>query len=392
MAQTKQHQVDSAGNGALSADIGQLGEQFVASLNHDIRTPLSGILGMTDLLHETELTEEQQEYVATTKLCADQLLELLNSALEFAALSAGTVTLEPTEFHLPQVIRAVVQEFAVKAEAKNLRLQCLCDGLPEYAFGDELRLRQALAPLVANAVKFTHEGEILVTGEAPASPGDSETLLQLSVRDTGIGVQPEKLKLIFDSFRQLETGLSRSFAGMGLGLAITRKLASLMGGAIEVESVPGQGSDFRLKIPLQLPHHQTENATAPVEHPEHDDGAPAVLLVDDNDVARRVVTHILNRAGYRIDCAEDGERGVNAAGNHHYDLILMDLQMPGMNGLDATQAIRRLNGYESIPILALTANYSEEFVRSCGETGFDGFLSKPVQRTQLVAELDRRLR
>ncbi len=379
---------------ALRADDpSRLGHQFLASLNHDIRTPLSGIVGMTDLLLETELSEEQSEYVSTARLCADQLLEMVNSALEYASLSAGSVELQRAEFHLPRVLSSVVEEFDEKARAKNLKIEHDLATIPEYVLGDELRLRQALVPLVANAVKFTHVGGVRLAATATSEAGSRVALLAVGVTDTGIGIAADKVDAIFDSFRQLESGLSRSFAGMGLGLPIARKLAEMMGGDLSVESVPGEGSTFQLTLPLELPQAPgVESGDAASANAGRDNGGPRVLLVDDNDVARRVVTHILKRANYRIDCAEDGERGVAAASAAHYDLILMDLQMPGINGLDATTRIRQLSGYQSIPILALTANYSEEFARTCQEVGFNGFLSKPIQRTELVKEIDRRLR
>ncbi len=380
-------------SGDRSSSVEHAGARFLASLNHDVRTPLSGIVGMTDLLEETELNEEQQEYVSTTRLCADQLLELLNSALEYASLASGAVKIQPAELHLPQLLQAVIEEFAPKAEAKGLKIRGSFPNLPGTVICDELRLRQAVKPLVANAVKFTHDGEVEISAAIQGDPAAASALLAITVRDTGIGIPKDKLEAIFESFRQLESGLSRSYAGMGLGLAVGRKLAEMMGGGISVESEPGQGSVFRLDVPVSLPAPPEAD---PIEDAagvaSGEDNRPFVLLVDDNDVARRVVKHILNRANYRIDCAEDGESGIAAAREHCYDLILMDLQMPGVDGMEATERIRRMNGYRTTPILALTANYSEEFVRECNEVGFDGFLSKPIQRDKLVEELDRRLR
>ena len=232
-----------------SSAISRIGDQFLASLNHDIRTPLSGIMGMTDLLFETELNGEQKDYVQTTRLCADQLLEMLNSALEYSALSAGSLRIEESEFHLPQSVQDAVNEHLPKAEAKGLTLACsLPDDLPEYVWGDPLRLRQLITPLVANALKFTPRGEVEVTASAKKSHNGSIGLV-LSVRDTGVGIPADKMKLIFESFRQLESGLSRTYAGLGLGLAVARKLASIMGGDITVESTVGVGSTFSVRLP-----------------------------------------------------------------------------------------------------------------------------------------------
>jgi CheY-like chemotaxis protein len=370
----------------------RIGDQFVASLNHDIRTPLSGIMGMTDLLLETELSEEQRDYVSTARLCADQLLEMLNSALEYAALTSGGVKLEKTEFHLPKALEELLRECRPKAEAKRLKLSLeLSAGLPEYVVGDELRLRQALQPLLSNAVKFTPSGEVEVRARLNGSSEANRISLVVAVRDTGIGIPAARLPEIFESFRQLEAGLSRPYAGMGLGLALARKLAGLLGGGIEVQSQLGQGSTFTLNVPLSLPHALAAGTSGAEATAEPDDGRPQVLFVDDNEVARRIVLHILKRSNYRAVCAEGGQQGIDAARRTRFDLILMDLQMPVVNGLEATSVIRTIPGYQGTPILALTANYSEEFLRRCREAGFQGFVSKPIQREDLLREMRRHI-
>lgn len=379
-------EVASTDDGAREA--GRIGDQFLASLHHDIRTPLSGILGMVDLLQETELDEEQKEYISTTRLCADQLMEMLNSALEYSALSAGNISIEKSEFHLPQMLEETVQEFAGKAREKGLSLLCELDlGLPSYVVGDAVRLRQAFHPLLVNAVKFTASGSVRVRGSWNGT-GENNHTLTLSVEDTGIGIDQDKLDAIFKSFHQLENGLSRSYAGMGLGLAVARRLASLLGGQIDVESKRGLGSTFRLIVPLDLPPAAEVHQGPLAGDTEENTAVPQVLFVDDNDVARRVVSHMVKRAGYSIDCAVGGVEGIEAARSKQYALILMDLQMPGVNGIEATRSIRALPGYETVPVLALSANYSEEFVRSCKQAGLRGFLSKPIQRSELLRTLE----
>src|SRR5665213_1054713 len=232
---------DIGGNALKTDELREVQGQFLASLNHEIRTPLSGILGMTDLLLETLLTEDQREYVGAARLCAENLLEILNVTLEYSVLSASHVLLEETEFSLRDTLEGVLGEFAIKAEAKGLRLVRSLDGnLPEMVVGDPQRLRQIVSHLLGNGVKFTREGQVEVAASATAGP-DRQVSLSLGVRDTGIGIAPNQLTEIFQSFRQLETGLSRNHAGLGLGLAVAQKLVALLNGSISVDSELGKG-------------------------------------------------------------------------------------------------------------------------------------------------------
>jgi len=374
---------------ASSGAIRSVGDQFLASLNHDIRTPLSGILGMTDLMLETDLSQEQRDYVNTTKLCADSLLEMLNAALEFTALSTGELQLEKTEFHLPAAIRDTVAEYIPKAEGKGLQMLCeIGRDVPECVIGDAVRLGELLSPLLNNACKFTARGQIDV--EASTIPdGDNCVKLRVRVRDTGIGIAPEELPYIFESFRQLESGLSRTYPGLGLGLAMARKLAAKMGGEVTVESEPGVGSVFCAEVPLHLPKPQLVRADD--EQPGEEDNRRRILVVEDNEVARRIVTSMLQRANYTVDCATGGREGIEAAARLRYDLILMDIQMPDVNGLEAATAIRKLRRHADTPILALSANFSDEFRQHCRNNGFQAFISKPIQRDSLLGAIEQHL-
>jgi CheY-like chemotaxis protein len=375
----------SAGPGP--AEISRIGQQFLASLNHDIRTPLSGIMGMTDLLLETQLDREQQEYVQTARLCAEQLLEMLNSALEYAAIASGSLKIERAEFHLPEALKSLVEGYRPKAESKGLQLLCRLDpNLPGYVQGDVLQLRRAVAPILANAVKFTARGKVEFTaaGDGRFRGGFN---LTISVTDTGMGIPAEKLENIFDSFRQLESGLARTHQGFGIGLALAKKLACLMGGGLTVESRVGTGSSFRLWVPLALPCEPPPIEVCGAEYQPV--RQPRILFIDDNDVARRVVNHVLQRANYSVFCAAGGAQGIEAASREAYDLVLMDLQMPEVDGFAATAAIRQLDAYADVPIVALTANYSEDFRKTCREAGFQGFLGKPIQSQELLQTLQR---
>lgn len=366
-------------------DLAHLKDQFLSTLNHEIRTPLSGILGMSDLLLETRLDEEQLEYVEATRLCAENLLEILNASLEFSALNAGGVVLEEAEFHLRETLEAVAAQFGRKAEAKGLQFATdFCEELPDVVIGDALRLRQAVSHLLSNAVKFTTKGGVEF-GAGMAGTTD-EPMLEVSVRDTGIGIPPEKLNLVFDSFRQIDGGPARAYPGLGLGLSIAVKLVHLMGGEISVDSRVGEGSDFVLRVPLQLPFPVREEETAAGAGRKRD---CRILVVEDNSVAQRVVAHLLRRARYEVDCVDSGPAALEAAHLLQYDLILMDLQMPGMDGFQTTAALRGIPGCLHTPILALTANNSPEYRAECLALGMQGFLSKPVESGELLAAVRR---
>jgi CheY-like chemotaxis protein len=363
------------------AGLDQLKTEFLASLNHEIRTPLSGIIGMTDLLLETELTADQQDYVASARVCAENLLELLNTALEYSALAAGTLMLDEYEFRLAEVLQLAVTENAVKAQQKGLSLEFFYDeSLPPTVIGDPRRLRQMVSHLIANAVKFTPAGNV---GVQAARNGDGE--LVVAVQDTGIGIERGKLSMIFESFRQIDSGLSRSYPGLGLGLSLSQKIAALQGGSISVESEPGMGSKFAVHLPLRSP------APVPCETHRVSGGtvAASILVVEDDRVSQTVISHVLRRDGFRVECAGSGAKAVSLAARERFDLILMDLQMPEMDGLQATALIRVLPEYGGTPIIALTANYSDQCREICQRHGMQGFISKPVLPAELLGYVKR---
>lgn len=373
------------------AELQRLKNHFLASLNHEIRTPLTGILGMADLLMETELDDTQREYVVTARMCAEELLGLLDSALEYSALASGTLPIEEAEFNLPELLESLLAQNRIKAHAKGLKLRASLNGLPVVVIGDALRLRQIIAQLLSNAIKFTPAGEVELRADAERLEQE-RCLLRVWVRDTGVGIPAERIERLFESFGQLENGLVRRHAGLGLGLATVRQLLHLMGGDISVESEPGRGSVFAIRLPLRVVRGVVEQAPEQVPIAQ---GAPSgrrILLVEDDAVAQRIVAHMLGRAGLQVDAVGSGEAAIAVASTAHYDLILMDLQMPGKDGLETAAEIRQLPAYQGVPIIALTAHTTEEYRAFSREQGLQGFLTKPVRADELLAVVSQHLK
>ena len=293
--------------------------------------------------------------------------------------------LDETEFSLRDTLEGVLGEFAAKAEAKGLRLVRALDGsLPEMVVGDPLRLRQILWHLVANAVKFTREGQVEVEASALAGRTGRSACVY-SVHDTGIGIAPHRLEEIFESFRQLETGLSRNHGGLGLGLAVAQKLIALLGGSISVDSELGKGSVFSVNLPYRLPIESTARL------PEVKTSRGRVLVVDDNAIAQTIASHALRRQSFEVECAGDGRLALEAASRSRFDVILMDLQMPGWDGFETTQQIRELPGYRETPIIAVTANCSDDYRARTVRCGMQDFLAKPVRTRDLVQAVEKQL-
>lgn len=368
-------------------EIEQLKGTFLASLNHEIRTPLAGIIGMADLLLESSLDDEQREYVNAARMCAENLFEILNATLEYTALEGGQFTLDDSEFSVREMLDAAMAQHLSKALAKNLPMFLILDPtLPETMLGDAPRVRELLGHLIANAIKFTHAGKVDVRVR-PEGLGTPDSSLVVEVCDTGIGISPAQIGEIFQSFQQGERGLSRGYPGLGLGLALARKLATVMGGTITVQSHVGVGSSFMARLPLRRVGAD-RGARAALQTGL----GPAVLAVDDNPVGLTVLRHVLQRHGMQVDCAASGQQALEAAGRRSYDIVLMDLQMPGMDGLTAAVELRKIAGYERVPILALTANFSDEVREQCKAHGMQAYLSKPVEAGELMAAVSRHIK
>lgn len=363
---------------------GRVKSQFLTTMSHEMRTPLNGIIGTANLLLETTLAEEQRTLAAALKDSAEFLLQQVNDVLDFSKMEGVGLKLQAVEFAPRAAAQAVIEMMRPGATRKRLDLALtVAADVPDRIVGDPDRFRQVLFNLVSNAIKFTETGGVAVEiGRERRDDGAAG--IAVAVRDTGIGIGPEQLPLLFKAFVQLDGSISRRFRGTGLGLAICDRLTRLMGGAISVESTPGGGSTFRFSIAAAAAGAApAAPAAAPAAPPEAAAGeGRRLLLAEDDDTNRLIATTVLTRLGYAVDCARDGREAIAAARAGAYDLVLMDVMMPEMDGLQAVRAIRALPPPAgAVPILALTAN--KEYAVACAEAGMDGFVAKPFTPASL---------
>ncbi len=381
--------LEQARDAALEA--ARLRSEFLANMSHEIRTPLHGLMGMLDLMLAGDLPETLRDYARTARDSARHLLTLLNDILDLSRLEAGAMPLEEAPVDVVAVVRSCVALMAAKAREKGLRLHLdLEPALPATILGDEARLRQVLFNLLSNAVKFTERGSVTV---GVAHTGGE---LLLWVRDTGIGIPRERLEAVFDAFTQGDGSITRRYGGSGLGLAISRRLTEAMGGRLQVISTPGRGSIFTVRLPLKVaaalpPVRGTQPARGERDAPRREIDGARVLVVEDNPVNRKLAQAMLAKLGCWVDLAVDGEQGVAQAARQLYDLIIMDCQMPVMDGFEATRRIRAGGPNAKTPIVAVTANAMPEDESRCLAV-MDDYLSKPLGLDRLAECLQRWLR
>lgn len=387
VTEARQHAQEMALARRAAEDGARAKTEFLATMSHEIRTPMNGVIGMADMLEETDLTMEQQDYVGTIRSSAEALVKIINDILDMSKLDAKKLELSLAPFDLSACLRDITALLTREAELKGLSLTLQgLDALPQQVVGDEGRLRQILINLVGNAIKFTETGGVSLAVQARPMP-QQEWCVSVRVEDTGVGIPEHRLEAIFNSFEQADAATTRRFGGTGLGLSISRMLVEAMGGKIEVKSTSGEGSCFEFSVRMGGADEQTSK-------PRFNPGPEAleplrglrVLLAEDNPVNRKLIDKYLSKTPVELAFAHDGQEAIELTRDWCPDLVFMDMSMPVVSGLEATEQIRASHGPQPV-IVALTANAFDSDRRACEDAGMEGFLSKPIRKNDLLASL-----
>lgn len=381
-------QLKEAMQSALTASKAK--SEFLANMSHELRTPMNGLLGMLDLVLDSSLSEDQRDQVETAQRCAYSLLGLLNDILDLSKIEAGKMVLEDIAFDLLTVLQDCVKSQAAKAAQKGIELELIAGSTKSLGVvGDPLRLRQIVSNLLSNAIKFTEQGSVVVTLRSQPE-GANRVRVEIEVADTGAGIPADKVPLIFDKFTQADTSITRKYGGTGLGLAITKRLVEMHRGNIQVESEVGKGSRFKATLFFgSAPLPATEQAPEAPASEEKSQRSVRLLIVEDNVVNQKVVLAMLRKLNYHIDVANDGREAIlllNEA-RDPYDVVLMDVQMPVLDGLEATRLLRRDPRFEKLPIIAMTAHAMNGDRERCLNAGMNAYVSKPVQPKLLISTI-----